>query len=191
MRILEEYRFLRTFGESRLFDGSLHHIGGVLAIDLQVHAGRGTALDIDLVEAVEVDRIQLGDDGLLAIDQRLLDTTLGAVLGVELQLLHHVTQQDARLQHLHLVVDTGGVAHDTQVHHVRQHLGGVAPHAALVTLDEQSGRHLVGGLGIAEVKQGSADQDDEREQEILPIEHQCGEDGRKIDARSGVAFALL
>ena len=89
---------------------------------LQLHAGNGSTLDVSLVEAVEVNRVQLGIHGLLAIHQTFLDPSFSPVLGIELQTLHHVAQQDARLQHLHLVVETRRVGHEAQVCHVRQHL---------------------------------------------------------------------
>ena len=53
------------------------------------------------MEWVKIDR-----DGLPGIDKYILNPTFILIFGVQFEVLHHIAQEDARLQHLHLVVDT-------------------------------------------------------------------------------------
>ena len=78
-----------------------------------------------LVEAVEVERVEIDRHGLLGIDQLILDTALTLILGIELEVLHHIAKKHTRLKHLHLIVDTGGVSEETQVLDTSQQVGGI------------------------------------------------------------------
>ena len=59
-----------------------------------------------LVEAVEVERVEIDGDGLLGIDERILHPTLTLVLGIEFEVLHDITKKHTRLEHLDLIVNT-------------------------------------------------------------------------------------
>ena len=123
-----------------------------------------------LVEAVEVERVEIDGDGLLGIDQVILDTTLALILSIELEVLHHIAQQHARLQDLYLVLNTGGVGEEAQVLHIIQQVGGIT--LLLVVLHHEAARHLVHRTGIAQVKQRGGQTDNQRQEEPLPVEHQ-------------------
>ena len=122
-----------------------------------------------LVETIEMERVKIDGDGLLGIDKRILHPTLTLVLGIEFEVLHHIAQQDARLKHLHLVVDTCGVRQEAKVLHIGKHLRRVT--ALFLVLHQHATRHLVHRTGIAQVEQRGGEADDERQEKPLPVQH--------------------
>ena len=65
------------------------------------------------IELLQVLIVHIYIDFLLTIDQVVLDSTLMAVGGVELEVIDSLLSQSSRLQNLHLVVDTIAVGNDT------------------------------------------------------------------------------
>ena len=65
------------------------------------------------IELLQVLIVHIYIDFLLTIDQVVLDPTLMAVGGVELEVIDCLLSQSSRLQNLHLVVDTIAVGNDT------------------------------------------------------------------------------
>ena len=112
------------------------------------------------VEGVEVLGIEVDVDGLRLVDNRIPDSAFTAIFSVQFEILDHIAKQHARLQHLHLVVDTVGVGQEAEVFHAGQHLAGCVSLLVLI-LDQHTGRDLIDGLCIAEVDEGHAEADDE------------------------------
>ena len=102
-------------GLIRLLAIDNHDIGEdilvVIAPDL--HLQRLRLLQQVIVEGVEMLWIEVDVDGLLVIGDDVVDAAFTAILGIELQVLDDIAQQHARLQDLHLVVDTGGIGEET------------------------------------------------------------------------------
>ena len=116
-------------GEDRLYptleDGAFNHITRAFTVNLQFHAGHSTSFDIGLIKTIEMNRVEFCIDRLLAIDDHITHTALTTIFGIKLQFLDHITQQNTRLKHLDLIVDTRGIGHESQINHVRQHLVGI------------------------------------------------------------------
>ena len=115
-------------------------------------------------------RVEVNIYRLPIVDNRVDDTPISAVFGVELQVLDHIAQQDARPQDLHLVLDTRGVAQKAQILDIGQHLGGIL--LLVLILDEHTGRHLIDRFLVAQIDKSATHTDDERQKKPLPVEHQ-------------------
>ena len=76
------------------------------AITPNLHAERLLLLEEHLVERVEMYRIKVDAERLLLVHDRIHYTSLTTILCIELQVLDHITEENARLEHLNLIVDT-------------------------------------------------------------------------------------
>ena len=82
------------------------------------------------------------------------------IVRIEFQALHGIMYRYRRLQYLQLIIEPTGVVHDAEVFHVWENLPDGGPRLLVLILHQHFARHLIDGLGIAQIDVGSTHADD-------------------------------
>ena len=125
-----------------------------------------------LIKPAQMLGIEIDTDRLVLVDQIVLKDAIELVSGVDLQVLHCLTSQDMRLEHLHLVLNTCRVGDKTQILHIGQHVRSAA--TVVVVLDQHLAGYLINGIGVAQIEYCYNETSYQRDRKPLPVQDQHG-----------------